>query len=102
MMQLRLDKVGSTNDKPKKGKKRTGELRQEMRFDGSGEQMDAGTELRDPSNRNIASKNSEMVVSGSYGQVISPKRDQIDGEAADIAAGHVMLNQPSSEQLGLP
>ena len=66
MMQLRLDKVGSTDDKPKKGKKRTDALH-DMRFDVPGEQMDAGTELRDPSARNLASKNSEMVNSGSYG-----------------------------------
>ena len=32
MMQLRLDKVGSTDDKAKKGKKRTGGLH-DMRFD---------------------------------------------------------------------
>ena len=36
MMQLRLDKVGSTDDKPKMGKKRTGALH-DMRFDVPGE-----------------------------------------------------------------
>ena len=73
MMQLRLDQVGNANNKSGKGKKRTGELhlgyksKQEMQFYEAGEEMDAGTELRDPSRHNIASKNnSEMVASGSY------------------------------------
>ena len=73
MMQLRLDQIGNANSKAGKGKKRTGELRfgsrskQEMRFDSPGDGVDAGTELREPSGRNIASKTSEKFVSSSRG-----------------------------------
>ena len=43
-----------------------------------------------------------MVISGSQGYNVSPKRDDVYAGATGMAAGPVMLNDPSSDQLGLP